>query len=71
MPKQVEEPFDQFQQYYRSPNKLSAKESFRLFLWNPAEGEIFGRTPSSWSKYLNLIYETFCRDVTTFKLVRG
>lgn len=62
MPKQVEEPFDQFQQYYRSPNKLSAKESFRLFLWNPAEGEIFGRTPSSWSKYLNLIYDTFYRD---------
>lgn len=50
MPKPVEEPFDQFQQYYRTPSNRSAAESFRLFLWNPEEGVIFGRTPSSWSK---------------------
>ncbi|EDS28371.1 sodium/potassium-dependent ATPase beta-2 subunit [Culex quinquefasciatus] len=59
MPKPVEEPFDQFQQYYRSPkDDKSATESFKLFLWNPAEGAIFGRTPSSWCKYLRAMEES-------------
>uniref|UniRef100_A0A4Y0BGJ8 Sodium/potassium-transporting ATPase subunit beta n=1 Tax=Anopheles funestus TaxID=62324 RepID=A0A4Y0BGJ8_ANOFN len=50
MPKPVEEPFDQFQQYYRTPSNRTTAENFQLFLWNPEEGAIFGRTPSSWSK---------------------
>uniref|UniRef100_A0A182MZB5 Uncharacterized protein n=1 Tax=Anopheles dirus TaxID=7168 RepID=A0A182MZB5_9DIPT len=49
MPKPVEEPFDQFQQYYRTPNNRTTTENFQLFLWNREEGAIFGRTPSSWS----------------------
>uniref|UniRef100_A0A182PJN8 Uncharacterized protein n=1 Tax=Anopheles epiroticus TaxID=199890 RepID=A0A182PJN8_9DIPT len=46
MPKPVEEPFDQFQQYYRTPNNRTTTQNFQLFLWNPDEGAIFGRTPS-------------------------
>uniref|UniRef100_A0A182W7Q4 Uncharacterized protein n=1 Tax=Anopheles minimus TaxID=112268 RepID=A0A182W7Q4_9DIPT len=48
MPKPVEEPFDQFQQYYRTPSNRTTTENFQLFLWNPEEGAIFGRSPSSW-----------------------
>lgn len=52
-PKQTEEPFDHFQQYYKDLGpELTTSEAVKQFLWNPKTGEIFGRTPSSWSEYI-------------------
>lgn len=47
---QVEQTIDAFQQYYSRPPELTTKESVKLFLYNPKDGSVFGRTAPSWSK---------------------
>jgi Sodium / potassium ATPase beta chain len=37
-------------QYFRKPPKLSRKDAFKKFLYDPNNGEIFGRTGTSWGK---------------------
>ncbi|CAO1413172.1 unnamed protein product [Diamesa serratosioi] len=58
MVKPIEQPFDNFQQYYRKPIVLTRKESFKLFLWNPKTQECFGRTGTSWAK-IGIFYTVF------------
>lgn len=52
MVRQHNEPFDKFQQYYKTEEELvmSPQETFRKFMWNPKEKEICGRDAASWCK---------------------
>ena len=59
MVKPIEQPFDNFQQYYRKPIVLTRKESFKLFLWNPKTQECFGRTWASWGNYFYIYFLTY------------
>lgn len=47
---QGDQTIDAFQQYYARPPELTTKESFKLFLYNPKDGSVFGRTGPSWCK---------------------
>lgn len=53
MVKHHEEPFDRFQQYYKTEEeiKLTTRESFKKFIWNPKEKEFCGRDIESWGKF--------------------
>lgn len=39
--------------YYLPPEKKGGFESFAKFLYNAETGQIIGRTPSSWGKYID------------------
>lgn len=51
---QGDQTIDAFQQYYARPPELTTKESFKLFLYNPKDGSVFGRTGPSWCKLYTL-----------------
>lgn len=52
----TEEPVDTFQQYYRQPQTLTAKESCLQYLWNSKTKEVLGRTKSGWGKHIIYLY---------------
>lgn len=39
-------------QYFRKPENLTKKQAFKRFLYNPKNKEVFGRTGTSWGKFL-------------------
>lgn len=55
MVKHQQEPFDKFQQYYKTEEEIvmTPQESFKRFIWNPKEKEFCGRDAESWGKLNN------------------
>lgn len=39
-------------QFYSKPIETKGWAGFKEFVWNPKDGTTFGRTASSWCKYL-------------------
>ena len=58
------EQVDAFQQYYSRPPALTAKESFKRFLYNSEDKSVFGRTAPSWSKF-NTFFSLNCLTLRT------
>lgn len=52
MVKHQQEPFDKFQQYYKTQEEIvmTPRESFKKFVWNSKEKEFCGRNAESWGK---------------------
>lgn len=59
----TEEPVDTFQQYYRQPQTLTAKESCLQYLWNSKTKEVLGRTKSGWGKHIIYLYLLFINTI--------
>lgn len=55
--------------FNRKPVKEPFNTKFKRFLFNPEDGAIFGRTPSSWGKPLHLCTVLSETNVKKFNLI--